>query len=92
MRQHPSDIAFTPAVKAIQTEKDSRAAYAKVEQGGGWQTTVTPELQAFLSALDMFYLGTANATASPTSSRGSATKRFCETGLSDNVELRKAID
>ena len=37
MRQYPSDIAFTPAVKAIQTAKGSRASYAKVERRG-WQT------------------------------------------------------
>ncbi len=65
MPTYPSDIAFTPAVKAIQTQKRSREAYAKVEQGHGWQTAVTPELSAFLLELDMFYLGTANAQAQP---------------------------
>ena len=33
-----SDIAFTPAVKAWQERKGSRAAYARMEQKGGWQT------------------------------------------------------
>lgn len=61
----PSDIAFTPAVKTIQSEKGSRAAYVRMEQGHGWQKTVTPELRAFLSELDMFYLGTANAEGQP---------------------------
>ncbi|MCH7688747.1 MAG: pyridoxamine 5'-phosphate oxidase family protein [Planctomycetes bacterium] len=65
MIQFASDVAFTPAVKAIQTEKGSRTAYAKVEQGRGWQTEVTPELTAFLAGLDMFYLGTANAEGQP---------------------------
>ena len=65
MSLFPSDIAFTPSVKAIQSEKGSRAAYANVEQGHGWQTTVTPELRQFLSGLDMFYLGTANADGHP---------------------------
>jgi len=65
MPPFPSDIAFTPSVKAIQVEKGSRAAYAKVEQGHGWQTMVTPELRRFLSGLDMFYLGTANADGQP---------------------------
>lgn len=65
MTTYPSDIAFTPAVKAIQKQKGSRDAYAKVEQGRGWQTTVTPELRTFLSGLDMFYLGTANAQGQP---------------------------
>jgi predicted pyridoxine 5'-phosphate oxidase superfamily flavin-nucleotide-binding protein len=65
MREYPSDIAFTPAVKAIQAEKGSRSSYAKMEQRGGWKTTVTPDLAAFLSELDMFYLGTANAEGQP---------------------------
>jgi uncharacterized protein len=65
MAQYSSDIAFTPAVKAIQTEKGSRSNYARMERGGGWETTVTPELQAFLAELDMFYLGTANAEGQP---------------------------
>ena len=65
MRQYSSDVAFTPSVKAIQTEKGSRSNYARMERGGGWETTVTPELQAFLAELDMFYLGTANAQGQP---------------------------
>lgn len=65
MTTYPSDIAFTPAVKAIQKQKGSRDTYARVEQGRGWQTTITPELKAFLAGLDMFYLGTANAQGQP---------------------------
>lgn len=65
MTQYASDIAFTPAVKTIQTDKGSRSAYAKVEQGRGWQAAVTPELEGFLAELDMFYLGTANAAGQP---------------------------
>ena len=57
MRQYPSDVAFTPAVKAIQAEKSSRSAYAKMEERGGWQTTVTADLKAFLSELDMVQRG-----------------------------------
>ena len=60
MREHPSDIAFTPAVKAVQTAKGSRESYAKVERRG-WRTRVTPDLTEFLAGLDMFYLGTASA-------------------------------
>jgi predicted pyridoxine 5'-phosphate oxidase superfamily flavin-nucleotide-binding protein len=65
MRRRPSDIAFTPAVKRVQTAKGSRAAYAKVERGRGWRTRVTPDLEEFLARLDMFYLGTANAAGRP---------------------------
>src|SRR5271165_3225888 len=65
MRKPPSDIAFTPAVKAIQEQKGSRPDYARIERGRGWRTTVTPDLAEFLAELDMFYLGTANAERQP---------------------------
>ncbi len=65
MRTIPSDVAFTPAVKAIQKQKGSRAGYARMEESFGWQTAVTPELTEFLAGLDMFYLGTANAAGQP---------------------------
>jgi predicted pyridoxine 5'-phosphate oxidase superfamily flavin-nucleotide-binding protein len=64
MRQFPSDIAFTPAVKAIQARKGSRTRYERIERSG-WQTRVTPDLAEFLAGLDMFYLGTANAEGQP---------------------------
>lgn len=65
MNQYASDVAFTPAVKEIQQVKGSRESYARMEEGYGWQTTVTPELEDFLSLQDMFYLGTANRQGQP---------------------------
>ena len=65
MRTFPSDVAFTPAVKAVQEVKGSRRSYARMEKGRGWRTTVTPDLADFLADLDMFYLGTANAKGQP---------------------------
>lgn len=65
MHEYPSDIAFTSAVKAIQTEKGSRTSYSTMEERGGWQSTATPDLEAFLAGLDMFYLGTSNAEGQP---------------------------
>lgn len=61
----PSDVAFTDAVKAIQTQKGSRAAYARMEQGGGWETTVTPELAAFIAQQTSVFLASANAEGQP---------------------------
>ena len=60
-----SDIAFTPAVKAEQERRGSRAAYAHMEEKGGWPTTVTPELAAFLSEARSFYLATASKDGQP---------------------------
>lgn len=65
MHRFPSDIAFTSSVKTIQSQKGSRATYAKVEQGRGWQVEISESLEAFLSGLDMFYLGTSNAAGQP---------------------------
>jgi predicted pyridoxine 5'-phosphate oxidase superfamily flavin-nucleotide-binding protein len=65
MQTIPSDVAFTPAVKAIQEQHGSRETYARLEQRHGWQTKVTPQLAEFLAGLDMFYLGTANAQGQP---------------------------
>ena len=64
MAPFPSDVAFTPAVKALQTQKGSRSRYARAERDG-WETRVTPELAEFLAGLDMFYLGTASADGQP---------------------------
>jgi predicted pyridoxine 5'-phosphate oxidase superfamily flavin-nucleotide-binding protein len=60
-----SDIAFTPAVKAAQEQRGSREAYARIEQRGGWNDRVTPELAEFIAQRDSFYLGTASADGQP---------------------------
>src|SRR5690242_12706332 len=61
---YASDVAFTPAVKAIQARKGSREAYAHVEQRG-WRTEVDETLAAFLADTNSFYLGTASADGQP---------------------------
>lgn len=60
-----SDVAFTPAVKAIQQRKGSRHGYARMEQGRGWETQITPELREFIAAQTSFYMATANADGQP---------------------------
>jgi uncharacterized protein len=64
---HPysSDVAFTPAVKAVQSRKGSRHAYAHVEENGGWRTEVDENLTAFLAHANSFYLATVNAEGQP---------------------------
>jgi uncharacterized protein len=63
--QYPSDVAFTPAVKALQSAKGSRHGYVSMERAGGWETSITAELVEFVEQLDMFYLATANAAGQP---------------------------
>lgn len=62
---YSSDIAFTPAVKAYQARRGSRAAYARQEESGAWQTTITPDLAGFIEAQTSVFLATANAAGQP---------------------------
>jgi len=62
---YSSDVAFTPAVKAIQTKKGSREGYAEVERNGGWRTEIDDKLAAFLANTNSFYLATATADGQP---------------------------
>ena len=65
MRHYPSDVAFSPAVKQAQSERGSRAAYARVESGGGFATAITDELRGFLTQVDTAFLATASAAGQP---------------------------
>jgi predicted pyridoxine 5'-phosphate oxidase superfamily flavin-nucleotide-binding protein len=65
LRTYPSDVAFTPAVKEIQTRKGSRRSYAHVEENGGWRTEINEDLAAFLAQTNSFYFATANAEGQP---------------------------
>ena len=60
-----SDIAFTPAVKAIQSRKGSRESYAEVEAHGGFRTEIDENLAGFLANTNSFYLATASADGQP---------------------------
>lgn len=60
-----SDVAFSPTVKSIQARKGSRHGYAKMEEGGGWETRITPELAEFIAAQRSVFLATANREGQP---------------------------
>lgn len=64
-RLYSSDVAFTPAVKAIQSRKGSRMMYAHVEDRGGWRTEVDEGLASFLAEANSFYFATASADGQP---------------------------
>ena len=65
MKPSVSDIAFSPSVKAIQEQKGSRQQYERLEEGGGWAQTITPELANFVRERESFYLATASAKGRP---------------------------
>ncbi len=60
-----SDVAFTASVKAVQERRGSRRSYQRLEERGGWQTKVTPDLAAFLAERDSAYFATASAAGQP---------------------------
>lgn len=63
--EYSSDVAFTPAVKAVQKRRGSRSAYAQMEQDGSWETRITPQLQDFIAQQRSFFMATASADAQP---------------------------
>ena len=65
IHSYSSDVAFTPAVKAIQARKGSRNAYARVEQNGGWRTEIDEHLTAYLAETNSLYFATASADGQP---------------------------
>ena len=64
-RTYSSDVAFTPAVKAIQARKGSREMFAHVEENGGWRTEIDDNLASFLAETNSFFLATASAGGQP---------------------------
>ncbi len=71
-----SDVAFTAAVKAMQSRRGSREAYAKMEARGGFRTKITPDLIGFLPEIDTAYLATANAGGQPYAQHRGGPKGF----------------
>ncbi len=65
MTRPSSDVAFSPTVKTVQAERGSRAAYARVERGGGFEEEVGEQLRDFLAEIDTAFLATASADGQP---------------------------
>jgi uncharacterized protein len=63
--KYSSDVAFTSSVKAVQRRHGSREAYARMEQGGSWETVITAELREFIEAQTSVFLATANREGQP---------------------------
>ncbi len=62
---YASDVAFTSTVKAIQARKGSRPAYARMEAGGSWESSITADLKAEIETQTSVFLATANAQGQP---------------------------
>lgn len=61
----PSDIAFSAAVKAIQSAKGSRPMLEKMELTHGFRTKVDDELSQFVEQQRSLFLATASADGQP---------------------------
>ena len=59
------DIAFTPSVKAAQTRRGSREAYARKQENGTTHTVVDAGLAEFIANARSFYLATASRDGQP---------------------------
>jgi predicted pyridoxine 5'-phosphate oxidase superfamily flavin-nucleotide-binding protein len=62
---YPSDVVFTPTVKALQQAHGSRRAYARLEQGRGWQTGIGDDVRGFIEAQTTLFMATANLDGQP---------------------------
>lgn len=60
-----SDIAFSPAVKAVQARLGSRELYARMERKGGWRTRIDVDLATFIAQQTSFFMATASAHGQP---------------------------
>ncbi len=60
-----SDVAFTPTVKAVQERRGSRRMFERMEARGGWSSTITPDLAAFIASVRSFYFATASKDGQP---------------------------
>ena len=60
-----SDVAFTPSVKAVQERRGSRRMFERLEARGGWSSTITPDLAAFIASVRSFYFATASSDGQP---------------------------
>ena len=64
-RTPASDIAFTPTVKAMQSRLGSRAAYARMEANGGWESRITPDLARVIALQTSIFMATASSEGQP---------------------------
>jgi predicted pyridoxine 5'-phosphate oxidase superfamily flavin-nucleotide-binding protein len=61
----PSDIAFSDAVRQVQSAKGSRDVIERMTQRRPWATRLTPEIAEFIEHRNTAFLGTANREGQP---------------------------
>lgn len=92
-----TNIAFSPSVQRIQSERGSREAYARVEEHGGFASAIDDDLREFLGQIDTAFLATASADGQPYVQRRGGPKGFIRAiddhtvGFADFVGNRQYI-
>lgn len=59
------DVAFSPAVRAMQHARGSREAYQRMEDRHPWPARLTPDIARFVARQTSVFLGTANTAGQP---------------------------
>ncbi|WP_199899738.1 pyridoxamine 5'-phosphate oxidase family protein [Sneathiella glossodoripedis] len=74
-----AEITFTPTVKKIQSEKNSRNSYAKMEDGPDFNHLIGEREQAFIAERDSFYMASVSETNWPYVQHRGGPKGFLKT-------------
>ena len=61
----PDEVMFSPSVRAQQTCRGSREAYARRAASGGFRQSLSEEAIAFIAQRDSAYIATASADGQP---------------------------
>ncbi len=77
-RAPSSDIAFTPAIKAVQTRRGSRGIYARMEAKGGFRTAIDERMIEALAISNSAYLVTASSDGQPYAQHRGGPKGFIQ--------------
>ena len=59
------NVAFTDTIKELQTERGSRASYARFEEGPVRGNSIGPDEASFIAARDSFYMASTSETGWP---------------------------
>jgi hypothetical protein len=57
-----AELAFTDAVREIQSNEGSRYAYARMDEGADYNDILGPHNALFIAARDSFYMATVSET------------------------------
>ena len=86
---YSSDVAFTPTVKAVQTRKGSRRAYARTRRRTARGKPHPPDLAAFIEAQTSIFLATANREGQPYIQHRGGPSRIPESARRQDLGFRR---